>query len=467
MKATFLDRLLSIFARNSPVTRLSHKVAIGAGARRVGRSSLLTPESILVKAAAASAAILLAVPVAQAQTPVEPVPTPAPQPTDAVPPPAPPVAPAPAPAPLEAQPAPDPAPIAAEPAPLPAPAATPPAADAEEPALPDRLSVGKSGGFWQPSGLLQSWLFFDKTQDTDMNSTFRLRRAEITVKGEIAPKLVGYLIRIDAAKLLAARSIPVTGQDPAPTTPGSVSVLQPSGTDGSILQDFWISFLSDYADVSVGQFKIPVSLEALQSSARLLFPERSLVTRQYGDRRELGVKIEKKLGDYFYYYAGLFNGSNVNRLDNDKEKDIGLRLEAYPVKGLTIGAVGYTTALGDREEAVRDRLEADVRFEGAGLIVQGEFIKATDGPESARLEGQGAYGAAAYTFIDRIQPAVRIGFLDTNTENDDAGKRLHYEGCINYFLRSWEAKIALSVAHFVPDPEPDFTEITLLTQVGF
>jgi phosphate-selective porin O/P len=371
--------------------------------------------------------------------------------------------------PAPAEPAPAPPPAYAEPAPLVAPAPPPAEPAAAAPAFPDRVSIGKSGGFVQFSSLIQPWLFLSHTQDEIVNSTFRLRRAEMVFKGELAPKKFGFLVRIDPAKLLAARSLPVTGQSPAPTTAGSVSALQPGGTDGSILQDAWVSFITDYATVQAGQFKIPVSLEANQSSAALLFPERSIVTRAFGDRRELGVKVEKKIADVFYYNIGVYNGSNINRLDTDKEKDVGLRLEAYPIPGLTIGALGYTT-IGERDASVVDRLEADLRLELAGFIVQGEYIHGWDGAKNAagqRTEGAGAYAAFAYTFAQLIQPVFRFGFLDTNVDNDDAGKTNWFEGGINYFLQGNDVKLSLSVSHFIPDPAPDFTEITLQAQFGF
>jgi hypothetical protein len=367
---------------------------------------------------------------------------------------------------------PAPAPAYAEPAPVvapePAPVAAAPAAEA--PAFPDRVAIGKSGGFVQFSSLIQPWFFVSATQDQTATSTFRLRRAEMVFKGEILPKQVGFLVRIDPAKLLSARSLTVTGQSPAPTTAGTITALQPGGTDGSILQDAWVSYMTDFANIQMGQFKIPIGLEANQSSAALLFPERSIVTRAFGDRRELGVKVEKKIADVFYYNVGIYNGSNINRLDNDNEKDVGLRLEAYPIKGLTIGALGYTT-IGERDQSVVDRLEADLRLELGGLILQGEYIHGWDGAKNAttgqRTEGAGAYGAVAYTIAELIQPVFRFGTLDTNVDNDEAGKTNWYEGCVNYFLKGNDVKLSLAVSHFIPDPAPDYSEITFQTQLNF
>src|SRR5690606_23829189 len=113
------------------------------------------------------------------------------------------------------------------------------------------------------------------------------------------------------------------------------TVERPSETFYSPLQDGGISFLSEYADVTGGQFKIPISWEGYNSSSQIVFPERALVSRYFGDRRDLAIKVEKQLNDYFYYHAGVYNGAGVNRCsDDDDQKDAALRLEAYPIEGV-------------------------------------------------------------------------------------------------------------------------------------
>src|SRR6478609_4812144 len=116
----------------------------------------------------------------------------------------------------------------------------------------------------------------------------------------------------------------------------------------TILQDYMVSFMSDYADLTVGQFKIPVSYEGYNSASKILFPERSVVSRRFGDQRDLGIKIDKKIGKNFYYQVAVFNGEGQNKLDTNKQKDLALRLEAYPIDGLMIAGAGYTR-VGQRD----------------------------------------------------------------------------------------------------------------------
>ncbi|HKO94450.1 MAG TPA: porin [Polyangiaceae bacterium] len=345
----------------------------------------------------------------------------------------------------------------------------------EKPALPEKLGVNKFGGFFQPSALIQFWGQYSHLEGDASDTTFRLRRVELRAKGDILPKFVSYFVNFDLTKVFSTSNtttqVPVAGSDA--TTPGTVAVTQTTvAADRSPLQDATITYSSEYADVVMGQFKIPVSLEANQSASKLLFPERSRVVREFGDRRDIGVKVEKKIQDVFYYNVSLFNGQGQNVIDSDRSKDGGLRLEVYPIKGLTIAGVAYGTIF-DRQSNVRDRLEADLRLELADLIVQGEFITATTGPQARRQKGQGAYGAIAYTFIERLQPAFRMGILDINTNDlpprnvQETGVQRQFEFGLNYLLRGHDVKLTLAGALYSQEHGPDTSELTFQSQVVF
>jgi hypothetical protein len=335
----------------------------------------------------------------------------------------------------------------------------------DEPPPPAKLAVGKDGaGVFQPGALLQFWLFA-ADEDKDQTLTFRLRRAELRIKGEIIPKTIGYQVMIDPARALelTETEIPVDGGGGGATT-----VLQPPNEGPvTIMQDFFITFMTDYADISVGQFKIPVSYEGYNSSSRLLFPERALVSRAFGDKRDIGLRVEKKIGDYFGYSLGLFNGSGQNRLDGDSSKDGALRLEGYPLDGVTVAGVGYTT-IGKRTKSGRDRLELDARYDANDIYVLAEYIHAWDATNQDKaVEGHGAYLAAGYTLFGHLQPMARIGFIERDLDTDGDRVR-HYEIGAAWLFQKHEAKVGLALGHYVPAPSlPTRTEGILAAQVGF
>ncbi|HKE14904.1 MAG TPA: porin [Kofleriaceae bacterium] len=335
----------------------------------------------------------------------------------------------------------------------------------EPPPPPKKLSVGTEGLF-NPSLLLQGWFTYDHADDT--TTSFRVRRAEIHVRGEILPKQVAYEIFIDPA-----RAVEVSNQTLTDSGGDTVTVRQTTG-NLTILQDFYVTYLTDYADVSIGQFKIPVSLEGTTSAAKLYFPERALVAGTFGDKRDIGLRLTKKF-DKLMYMAELVNGAGQNLRDNTNEKDASLRLEIYPIEGLTIAGATYDT-VGDRDKAgTKDRWEGDLRYEKGPILLQGEFIRArdvaADGADAAL--GQGFYGMAGFKLAtiagQEVEPLVRVGQLDPNTDSDsDNDETWVYEGCLDYYIRGHEAKVQLSFSRFdYKDDRTDNNELIFASQVWF
>jgi hypothetical protein len=335
-----------------------------------------------------------------------------------------------------------------------------------EPPPPERVSVGEQG-FLRPSALLQGWFFVSSrdarrdAREAAWQTTFRIRRAELRIKGEIVPDRVAYAVMIDPAKVLE----PDVVEKPVQGGAGSVTVRESRGAV-SVFQDFTITFLGEYADVSLGQLKIPLSWEGYNSSVRLLFPERALAAREFGDRRDIGLRVEKKLGPV-YYHAGVFNGTGPNRPDDNNQKDAALRVEVFPLEGLMVGAVGYTS-IGERDQpGTRDALEADLRVEFRAAIVQAEYIRHWAGSnQDDRTEGQGAYLAGGYTFLDRYQPVLRAGVLDDSVDLKD-DHTWHYEAGFNYYIAKHEAKLQAAYGLLDRAKGPREHQVILAAQVAF
>ena len=363
-----------------------------------------------------------------------------------------------------------------QPAALPAaePTTAPAAMAAEGAGWPKKLAVG-SDGFLQLGLLLQGWVVADFADE--LTSTLRLRRAEIGLKGEIVPGVVSYGVLIDPVKVLESKDtvLLVSNQDPAPTNaekPESVTAKQPVSAI-SVLQDVLLTVNTPYVDVTAGQFKIPVSWEGYRSSAKLLFAERALVAKEFGDKRDLGLRLSKTF-KYIGYAAGIFNGAGVNNLDGNNDKDVALRLEGYPIDGLVVAGVAYGT-LGERKADVKDRYEADLRYERGPFLVQGEYILAHDlGKTGPATDRQGFYTAVAWTFWDILQPALRVGFFDpdlsTNVDPVVASGKdevWHVDAGLNYYLRKNEAKLQLMYSRFQYETRAANNEFVLAGQVSF
>lgn len=301
---------------------------------------------------------------------------------------------------------------------------------------------------FKPGVLLQAWYLYDDVAPVE--NTFRIRRAEISAKGEIVAKRFAYAVMFDPARLLEFQDKALSVSPAAPMMPGSVTAKQPVGAT-SILQDLFVTVVTPVADVSLGQFKIPVSYEGYNSSSKLLFPERSLVSSRFGDKREAGLRIAKQF-TFVGYSLGLFNGSGVNTTDSNESKDGALRLEVYPIKGLLLAGVAYASLTDRQRPGAKDRYEADVRFERGPALLQAEYIYGRDVTAGSagsitKTRGYGLYVAAGARILEELQLAVRYGHLNPSRaiQNDH---RNAYEGLINYHLRQFEARLQLSFSHF-------------------
>jgi hypothetical protein len=333
-----------------------------------------------------------------------------------------------------------------------------PAAPAAAPALPPvespfaraagALRVGPGEGYLKLGLLLQGWFtasIFPESEalgtDLDATDTFRLRRAEISLKGQLlapAPVGIGYGLMIDPARVLETRTKTVLVPDAA--APGGFSESTVKEAPGAIsaLQDLAITVITPYADVSLGQFKIPISYEGFGSSSELLFAERAAIARALGDARDLGVKVEKRLGPV-YYLLGLYNGSGPNTLDEDVRKDLAARVELYPLAslglpGLMVGGAAYMTLrTADARPNAKDRFEADLRFAWDPLLVQAEYIRGRDFDDAgARTSSQGFYVALAGRLTPNVELAGRFGLYDPDTGGSDT-TRLDVAAGVHWF----------------------------------
>jgi len=357
------------------------------------------------------------------------------------------------------------------------------------------LSVGKDspGAFLSFGMNLQGWFVYDETVRKAMTgdvslstSTFRIRRLELSAGGEIIPKFVRFRAMFDPSRVRDT----LTTFTAVNAAGANVTIRAPTGAI-STLQDFYVTFITDVVELSIGQFKNQVSWDGFNSAAKIILPERAFIANLVGGQRDIGLRLDKTFPK-FMYSIGFFNGAGQNNLDGNNQKDVGLRLEVYPVKGLTIAGVTYDS-LGYRGRAgTRDRWEADLRYESGPYLLQSEFIHNRDvfADGAKPVDSQGFYVALAYLFKDigsgnwkgNFQPVVRVGYFDPNTDvNVDPAmvaasnfggndERTDIEFGFNYYLRNHEMKFQASYDRQQFDQssvKPANNEVIVATQVWF
>lgn len=216
---------------------------------------------------------------------------------------------------------------------------------------------------------------------------FRIKRARVGLKGEIL-KNINYSLQVDVTKstiLLDAR--------------------------------VGISF-SPQTELNFGQFKVPFSLESLTSTSLLDTINRSQTVEKLcpgrdigAGGRDIGVTFSGR-ASWVEYALGIFNGSGINKTDDNDKKDIAVRLVLYPVSSLGLGFSHYDgkySFYSGVSPERRDRTGVDMFFAQGSLSVKGEYILARDG----QIDRYGWYVQGGYYLIQqKTQAIVRYDSLN-------------------------------------------------------
>ena len=296
-------------------------------------------------------------------------------------------------------------------------------------ALAKKVNVGT--GSLRVSGLLQVWAAtpFGRTLggNAPLNSsgtpagrsygggagdTFRLRRGEIALIGNIVPK-VDYRLMFDISKIVNVSSSGGTGGVNVTSSPSS-----------NPLQDLWVGYqFAPRFRVEIGQQKTGLSEEGTRSSSTLLTVERSIMNGlpanvgRVGDIRDTGamLKFANSLGNIT---LGVFNGNGETQNDVDRDRQKFAMFNAYftGIRHLTIGAWGGSN-FGDTQPYVgKDRLGATVIYQSGPHFFEGEGAFTRDYAAVSKAgqgsSGRGGYLLYAYAISRKFQLVGRYDIWD-------------------------------------------------------
>jgi hypothetical protein len=248
---------------------------------------------------------------------------------------------------------------------------------------------------------------YQALEETGKIDGFDIRRARVDIKGTFSPYW-GYRVQFDLA-----------------------------GTP-KLIDAYAELKLNDYFNFTIGQAKIPFSLENLASSTKLELIDRSqaveaLVARgkdvggnQNG--RDIGILVGGtilKLKDrpVVDYRLGVYNGSGINTVDNNEGKDIAARLIVHPVVGLDISAALYdgsrfvpevktgTVVTTPSKNVNRDRFGLDLSYDLKNFSLRSEYISGKDD----QTEREGYYVLGGYYFFQKkVQLVAKYDFYDAD-----------------------------------------------------
>ena len=274
------------------------------------------------------------------------------------------------------------------------------------------------------SGYIQAGYDYLWNEDGTTTSTFHLRRARISLQGDIYKGAKGakvsYRLQIDLCKELP-------------------------------IMDLWVKYQPiNQFGVQFGQFKVPVSIENTDYNAtklefinyantvqRLVRMSSSDLQGINSSGRDIGAMlyggfIKKDGFSIINYEVGVFNGSGINTKDKNKSKDIAARLTIQPLQKLKIAAYymggetdasslieKYPTMVVDNSGVNTkylgyNRYGGGFDFNNKHIFARSEYI----GGQTGAMRAEGVYAQVGYKFLNKCSIGVRFDYFDENKADD-------------------------------------------------
>ena len=286
------------------------------------------------------------------------------------------------------------------------------------------------------SGYIQAGYDYLWNEDGTTTSTFHLRRARISLQGDIYKGAKGakasYRLQIDLCKELP-------------------------------IMDLWVKYQPiNQFGVQFGQFKVPVSIENTDYNAiqlefinyantvqRLVRMSSSDLQGINSAGRDIGAMlyggfIKKDGFSIINYEVGVFNGSGINTKDKNKSKDIAARLTIQPLQKLKIAAYymggetdasslieKYPTMVVDNSGVNTkylgyNRYGGGFDFNNKHIFARSEYI----GGQTGAMRSEGVYAQVGYKFLNKCSVGVRFDYFDENKADD--GNQMNYSVAASY-----------------------------------
>lgn len=237
------------------------------------------------------------------------------------------------------------------------------------------------------------------------------------------------------------------------------------------LMDAYIGLkLFSWLNFKAGQFKVGFDREYLTKDTVLPFYARDITTSRYSYARDIGIQVEGKLPKNFTYWLGVFNGSGINKENDNYDFLYTLRLQYEPFGRrenlwtffkdkekiyLSFGVGGgfnlvktkwsedfyYNTAV------YRGTVDLFLSFFGVNLggVI---FIEYRDpGAAASSNLNMGGFLHVGYMVIDSLMELMfRVNSIDPDLRHKgDYGMR--YLGGINLYLKENSFKVQLSYSY--------------------
>lgn len=231
-------------------------------------------------------------------------------------------------------------------------------------------------------------------------SSFYIKRVRLSLNGSIYRQIADYRVQLELA---------------APRIVDAYVRIAPWRQFGVQLGQYKIPFSIenvDYAPLKLEAIDYPMALQALLGFSEQIGAEKLSATG-----RDLGVTFygglwKRRDFTVINYRIGVFNGAGINCWDNNKSKDISMRLNINPIRNLVVSGSYYRGEWG-ADYLSRKRFAAGIAYEGSKWFARAEYV----GGKTGALLSSGYYAVAGYRICKYVTPLARYDVYRPDSDN--------------------------------------------------
>lgn len=262
------------------------------------------------------------------------------------------------------------------------------------------------------SGYVRAW---HQTDFPAGQGQFLVKQARMAIAGAVN-EYAGYKFQVDFTRLGKLSTTSTTIDDQKVLTGASANFSDILLDAQAIITPF-----SNF-DISAGQFKVPYSTDYLRSDQNHDFANRPLIT-SITPSRDLGFMLSYKWkgGVPAEFHAGSFNGSGMNKTENNKTMDFAFRAVVSPITDLSFSGNYYNgKAAGMNSHYYNFGMDYAIGSLFLDAEYSGKLTKADDDD----IKGNSIFAYATYrvktgeVFVKEVIPAIRFETFNPNTSDD-------------------------------------------------
>jgi len=316
-----------------------------------------------------------------------------------------------------------------------------------------RVEFPDNGFSLQIGTLLVTRYTYSDTDGGDNTSSFDITKARIIVQGTAVNKEFSYML-----------------------VPDFVGDSDDSGKKTPDLRDAYFTWNAcDNAKLKMGQFKVPMSRQYLNSDSQLQFANRTVASDFFDLDRQAGLAAVFEPNEDWKFVAGIFNGNssgegrNRSGADTDHLLTAGLRwnvmgqMDPYSEGDVewtddTAVNVGAYYAFQEIDSSDDHRVSVDANVKSQGWSLHGEFYWQQFDLGDDEAEPMGWYAQVGYMLIAKeLELAARYSMVDCDdgaaggacSGNDDVSQA---GASLNYFWWGHHMKAQLGYDFISEDP---------------